>query len=129
MKQYEPLDPNSPRDEKKILMTNRLLAISLTIYAMTFVIYVFQDQFGISNSIHLRLISVLATTALGLNIAGLIKGILERKIDSEMAANGIIGNLIPIIIALVCLCIVLYFFSKIGELDLNFNIPKKNPSS
>ena len=126
MKKHEPLDPNSSTDEKKNLVTIRLLAISLTIYAITLIIFIFQDQFGMARSTLMTTFTIALVIALGLNITGLVKGIFERKINPEMAANGIIGNLIPIVIALICLGLVLYFISEMGEFKLNFRFPKIN---
>ena len=120
MREYEPFNPNSDVSDKKLLITNRLLAVSLTIYALTFVIFVFQDQLGMSRSTLMTTIPIALVVALGLNIAGLIKGIYERKIDSEMAINGIIGNLIPIILAIIIVCCSIYVISSIGEFRLNF---------
>lgn len=118
MTEYEPFDPNSVRDEQNFLVTNRLLAISLTIYTITFLIVIFHIQFGMSHSTLMAIVPIALIIALGLNIAGLVKGIYERKENWEMAANGIIGNLIPIILAIIFICYLVYVISSIGTFNL-----------
>jgi hypothetical protein len=78
------------------LKTNKLLIISLILIIGTFILAMFTEDLGISKKIDPYLVFPYLI-AFGLNIAGLIFGISEKKENGKKYLIGIYGNLILLI--------------------------------
>jgi hypothetical protein len=78
------------------LKTNKLLTISLILIVGTFILAMFTEDLGISENIDTYLVFPYLIS-FGLNIAGLIFGISEKKENGKKSIIGIIGNLILLI--------------------------------
>ena len=91
-------EPNRPN---RTLISMRLLIISVIIYLCTLFLGILGETMGLSKSNRMNIIYYSLLVAFLMNLAGFILGILERKKDFENAINGIVGNLIPILIVVV----------------------------
>lgn len=107
---------NEQVKQEQKLLTIRLLIISMTIYFCAFVMAIFSQQFGISRSNVMSILLVTLLVAIAINVAGFVFGFYERKENLEMAVNGIVGNLIPIIIAVIFIVYVINALSSLGPL-------------
>ena len=93
-------DPINLPPHKEGYTSISLMIISYTIYSLTFFIEIFNSQLGISHSNLMKFTATALIAALGINVYGTVKGFSERRENLEMAVNGIVGNLIPIITAI-----------------------------
>lgn len=90
------------------LLSLRLLIVSVIVYISSLFIGILGSTMGFSPTNQMNIVFYCVLTAFCMNIAGVVVGILERKRDFENAMNGIIGNLVPILIVLI---LVAYFLS------------------
>ena len=93
-------EPNRP---SRTLISMRLLIISVIIYACILFLGILGETMGLSNSNRMNIVYYSLLVAFLMNLAGFILGILERKKDFENAINGIVGNLVPILIVVILL--------------------------
>jgi hypothetical protein len=77
-------------------MTKKLFFTSLFLIGLTFLVATFREALGLGNK-HASLLAFVMMIAFGINIAGLITGINERKKGQEGALFGIFGNLLLIL--------------------------------
>ncbi|MFK7785100.1 MAG: hypothetical protein AB8B56_08290 [Crocinitomicaceae bacterium] len=112
MRKYEPYNPNGDPHKKEVLMTNRLFIISLTIYAFLILFIVFPIDLIISENLNRGFLLTLTFTGFCINVAGFVKGIYELKANREMAINGIVGNLVAILIVLSIIGYIIYLLSN-----------------
>lgn len=90
------------------LLSLRLLIVSVIVYISTFFIGILGSTMGFSTTNQMSIVFYCVLAALCMNIVGVVIGIIERKRDFQNAMNGIIGNLVPILLVL---ALVAYLFS------------------
>ncbi|NVK65214.1 MAG: hypothetical protein HWE22_11545 [Flavobacteriales bacterium] len=79
----------------------RLLIISVIIYLCTLFLGILGETMGFSNSNRMNIVYYSLLIAFSMNLVGFVFGILERRKDYENAVNGIVGNLVPILIVVI----------------------------
>ena len=82
------------------LKTNKLLVFTLLAIAMIFVVATVPEFFGMDKEDSIY-VALLWTLIFGLNVAGLVLGIGERKKDLKKARIGIIGHSLLILFFLI----------------------------
>jgi hypothetical protein len=92
------LGPLAPIIKKK-LMTKKLFFTSLFLIGLTFLAATFWESIGLGTK-QTPLLAFIMMIAFGINIAGVIMGINERKKGREGALFGIMGNLLLILVFL-----------------------------
>ena len=111
MEQADILDNKDTKPLHKKLWTIRLLIIGGGLIALTFLIATFWETLGLDGR-HSIWLPVSMMIAFGINVAGCIMGLTERKKNKRRALVGILGNLLLI---LFFLAIVGYSISTMQE--------------
>lgn len=107
---------NVSSSEKRPIVSIRLLVVSLTIYVLAFFIGTLGPAMGIEPHNKWTMIWVMIFVGLALNLVGLVAGILERKKNFESSVDGIVGNLIPILLLLIVIGVIMYYASQFSRM-------------